>query len=1020
MCIVLNSSKFDQLSLISIVTYIIAVTRSPILAFNALCYFDFFQSKNISFLTQIVTLLISILAEENQFIPSSLLNVLVCILHAISNCFCEDSLTFLHSPLFSPYLLFVREIILLCHLLQLRYIKDGVSIPSPLLRRIASLLRLYYQLLVSLFYDNHTAWAASCLSDAAIACVKDFCCSADCSRTACTTDLCQLLIDLYRLKGLAPRAAVLDALCGCCRQADCRALLLKGIGVEALVDGLARTTDSVGTATAIVLILTSLLQDSALHVAPPLLSLHPALLPQACADLAFVESWSKYLLVRHARLNEPIRYDDIRVVERLFLHSNITSEMRFTRNLLALHLQTFSASSADEYITNPVLAQYTTKLSASLYILFSSTPANMMPAISSLSILIHNQRFQSSLHDKTVVKRLWDLLDAFAAKNKFSVVVELMNLLAMILHEGRRAGDASPIDPLLGASLLGKKTWERLCAISKKLCKQEKPFFTSILVAFTQALLFSAVHCIRSDDEKCWAVVSEHHLQSLLHLAAVDYSPAIMASLHNYAALFAIFDTIVVMEPSLLATWVEVLLLAAREQDDNLLITMLNLFTHVTSSYSVVAIMRDHHVMDRIVETLKRPQCDKAQLIIQSLYHVLAHTIEDPNLSSFLSPSHLVVLLHASFIDASIMSFTLHLFMLCLPRWNIDSINLHSQPLADAFSFVLSMFNTSSGQDRGVQHDIFFLVKQLANVGVLLPFDTHAASHHLLHQLFLSYLSSLRSLFYIELQANPKLSLPADFDASSEFVSNSARQSYAFSRRRSQQRRPLNPYVQYSVRSQPEVNSLLKDKSPHPICLEKEMGEKRECIVMWHEECHGAGNDIRKKDMEFHFEIPNYMCRCKACSRDANMDDVEVLIAFLGYLLCLATPSVDVRDSSAHLASIVSFEELMQLKKDVVKILRFGENSTIHLLNEKVEQLLQAMDRKPLIARVDRIPGKLRICDRKRNGSTEPQRTASEANHTPLEMLVKGILSALESTVLHSPSNSGPSVEVDRVVDCVT
>ena len=107
-------------------------------------------------------------------------------------------------------------------------IKDGVSIPSPLLRRIASLLRLYYQLLVSLFYDNHAAWAASCLSDAAIACVKDFCCSgrcltslsrpADCSRTPCTTDLCQLLIDLYRLKDLAPRAAVLDALCGCCRQ----------------------------------------------------------------------------------------------------------------------------------------------------------------------------------------------------------------------------------------------------------------------------------------------------------------------------------------------------------------------------------------------------------------------------------------------------------------------------------------------------------------------------------------------------------------------------------------------------------------------------------------------------------------------------------------------------------------------------------------------------------------------------------------------------------------------------------
>ena len=61
----------------------------------------------------------------------------------------------------------------------------------------------------------------------------------------------------------------------------------------------------------------------------------------------------------------------------------------------------FSASSADEYITNPVLAQYTTKLSASLYILFSSTPANMMPAISSLSILIHNRIRLHRLHPQS-------------------------------------------------------------------------------------------------------------------------------------------------------------------------------------------------------------------------------------------------------------------------------------------------------------------------------------------------------------------------------------------------------------------------------------------------------------------------------------------------------------------------------------------------------------------------------------------------------------------------------------------
>ena len=54
-----------------------------------------------------------------------------------------------------------------------------------------------------------------------------------------------------------------------------------------------------------------------------------------------------------------------------------------------------------------------------------------------------------------------------------------------------------------------------------------------------------AVRCIRSDNQKCWSIVSESHLQSLLHLATtLNYSQAIMNSLHNYAALFSIFDTI--------------------------------------------------------------------------------------------------------------------------------------------------------------------------------------------------------------------------------------------------------------------------------------------------------------------------------------------------------------------------------------------------------------------------------------------------------------------------------------------
>lgn len=56
----------------------------------------------------------------------------------------------------------------------------------------------------------------------------------------------------------------------------------------------------------------------------------------------------------------------------------------------------FSTSSIYEYISNPMLAKYAAKLSSSLYVLFSSTSSNLLPSISSLSILIHNR--SSDLH----------------------------------------------------------------------------------------------------------------------------------------------------------------------------------------------------------------------------------------------------------------------------------------------------------------------------------------------------------------------------------------------------------------------------------------------------------------------------------------------------------------------------------------------------------------------------------------------------------------------------------------------
>ena len=185
------------------------------------------------------------------------------------------------------------------------------------------------------------------------------------------------------------------------------------------------------------------------------------------------------------------------------------------------------------------------------------------------------------------------------------------------------------------------------------------------------------------------------------------YSQAILTSLHNYAAMFSLFDTIrkpskppsivVVVDSSLILTWIDVLLLASREHDYALITQMLELFTHITSSCSkytsslcsgsVVAIMRERHLIDALISVLHTAPQASSQSIIQSLFHVFVHSIDDPSarspflsptdLSSLLSPSHLVVLIKSSYLNPSIMSFALHLFILCLPRCGSRPLSSH-------------------------------------------------------------------------------------------------------------------------------------------------------------------------------------------------------------------------------------------------------------------------------------------------------------------------------------------------------
>lgn len=151
------------------------------------------------------------------------------------------------------------------------------------------------------------------------------------------------------------------------------------------------------------------------------------------------------------------------------------------------------------------------------------------------------------------------------------------------------------------------------------------------------------------------------------------------------------------MDSSLILTWIDVLLLASREHDYALITQMLELFTHITSSCSrytsfscpgsVVAMMRERHLIDALISVLHTAPQASSQSIIQSLFHVFVHSIDDPSarspflsptdLSSLLSPSHLVVLIKSSYLNPSIMSFALHLFILCLPRCGSRPLSSH-------------------------------------------------------------------------------------------------------------------------------------------------------------------------------------------------------------------------------------------------------------------------------------------------------------------------------------------------------
>ena len=136
--------------------------------------------------------------------------------------------------------------------------------------------------------------------------------------------------------------------------------------------------------------------------------------------------------------------------------------------------------------------------------------------------------------------------------------------------------------------------------------------------------------------------------------------------------------------------------------------------------------------------------------LTSSFYSFLSYHIEDPNLSSFLSPSFMIALLQTSLYHQSLMSFSLFLFLKCLSRCmfsfiysfihsfirsfvhsfirsfthknhsftgSIEVLNVHSQQLVATMFKVLAIFSSSSWQDRCIQQDVFVIFKGLKAYG---------------------------------------------------------------------------------------------------------------------------------------------------------------------------------------------------------------------------------------------------------------------------------------------------------------
>ena len=334
---------------------------------------------------------------------------------------------------------------------------------------------------------------------------------------------------------------------------------------------------------------------------------------------------------------------------------------------------------------------------------------------------------------------------------------------------------------------------------------------------------------------------------------------------------------------------------------------------------SILAIMRDIHCMDAFIQLLSQHSSQEVQSLLCSFYHFIAIHHDDPNISSLLSPSHVLTLIQSSILTPSLTSFSLFLFINCFSRCMVILIQNHSigslesvvsisKSITSTLTTILYVFSTSSWQDRGIQNDVFTILKQFNIMGsnssigislfiVSLPISFYSDKMcQLLHSFYQSYVTQFSNAYPVTLFSRPIYSVPIQSSQVSQVLQVSPQTAIrrrVASSKKSYRRKTMVSTLNSIKPSKPDIAQLLEKRSPLPIWLEsQETNQSDECVCIWNEDSFASSQ--KGLSSNEHMVVPYYICRCASCATNQMNDEIEDLVHLLDFLVSVVLqPGID-------------------------------------------------------------------------------------------------------------------------------